>query len=146
MAHKESQLSRLSNARRWLELFEADYPDPEDERQSSADRNATDTLVLFAKTYISELMHSTGLAVEYQSAFERYGHLRGAASSIGEIIRHITEPQARNEKLPPEIAALGKWIFAAGMDMVDRMNAFDCRAGVLPFMLSGTVLRQVAKD
>ena len=125
--YQQTPLSKLSNARRWLELFEADYPDPEDgpvpeDEQSTI---ADDTLLTFTKTYIADLTHATGLAVEYEDDFERYQQLKDAVHSVHIVFDHLGDLQGADEKLPSEMTALVKWLFSLVLDMVSTINALE---------------------
>jgi hypothetical protein len=119
----KSILARLSTARRWLELFEADY-EYGTEEQSEQDAAATETLIKFTKTYRKELIHSAGLAVRYENDFERYIALKEAASEADTVLEYMKAlPGA--ERPPNEAMALVQWIFGAVLDMVIMMNTLE---------------------
>jgi hypothetical protein len=132
--NKQYQLSSLSNARRWLELFEAEYPEDGPVPENKQNAKLDDTLVAFTQTYIAELMHATGLAVEYDNDFDRYEQLKEAVSSIDLVFEHLKELHGADEMIPSEVTALVEWMFATVLDMVIRINALEGQNPEYPAM------------
>jgi hypothetical protein len=119
----QSHLSRLSTARRWLELFEADDPD-NGEAQTEQDSAAIAKLIKFTKSYRRELIHSSALAERYENEFDRYLELKEAVIEADATLEYMKTLEG-SDRPPCEAQALVQWIFGAVLDMVMRLNAIE---------------------
>ena len=132
MKHKDqTPLAQLSNARRWLEVFEDDLdPAPQDLRI----RRSINLLIAFTKVYIIDLMHTNGLAKPYDSDFDRYHDLKVAVRSINEVLDHLTDLHAGRQ--PSEVTALVAWVFAASYDLCNTIRLLEGQHSEYPALLA----------
>jgi hypothetical protein len=116
--HK-TQLFKLANARRWLELLTSD---------DAPDKH---NLILqkFIRSYIRELMDSTGLEPGYQSDLERLELIKSAVRSTGPVYDKMSELTqelySQGESLPAEAAALYDFLNSATLGLAMVISAIE---------------------
>jgi hypothetical protein len=134
MTTTSADKSRLSIAKEWLAMFQADYPDePGATPRTEQDLQTVKLLIRFTQFYI-RFLSPEDRANEFDNPLDEFVELKGAAADANAALDHLPELQEARGRESSFQSLFLRWIFGAVLHLVIRMKELEEQYPGLPAM------------